>query len=190
MNAGELHRLARILREIAQITTGNPGERPPAPSTVAIVEDVSEHPRAAITDIAERTGVAQSLVSRTVDRLVRLGVLLVSADLADRRRTLVSVDPRTLSQDFAHRGDRPISDALSHVTPGLSDDQRSRIEAALDLLGAELLGAPERNAPFDPNRAVDLASPAPGNVPWTRATSGHHFGPQSIVAWGCSAVRA
>ena len=79
MNAGQLHRLARVLREIAQVATANEGERPVAASTVAIVEDVTDHPQSPITEIAHRTGLAQSLVSRTVDRLQARGVLTVGA---------------------------------------------------------------------------------------------------------------
>src|SRR5581483_9660519 len=93
-NAGDLHRLARLLREVAQAATANAGERPPAASTVAIVEDVAEHPDAPIKDIVARTGLAQSLVSRTVDQLQRRGVLKVARDPADGRRSLVRINPR------------------------------------------------------------------------------------------------
>jgi len=139
VNAGQLHRLARLLREIAQAATANEGERPVAASTVAIVEDVNDHPHSPITAIAQRTGLAQSLVSRTVDRLQTLGVLTVGHDPADGRRTLVSVDPQTRQVDFAGRADRPIADAIGQVA-GVSGEQQRRIEAALEVLGDELLG--------------------------------------------------
>jgi DNA-binding MarR family transcriptional regulator len=138
VNAGQLHRLARVLREIAQAATANEGERPVAASTVAIVEDVTDHPQSPITEIAQRTGLAQSLVSRTVDRLQALGVLTVGHDPADGRRTLVSVDPRTRHLDFAERAERPIADAIREVA-GVSGDQQRRIEAALAVLRDELL---------------------------------------------------
>lgn len=139
MNAGELHRLARVLREIAQAATANAGERPVAASTVAIVEDVSDHPQSPITEIARRTGLAQSLVSRTVDRLQTHGVLTAGRDPADGRRTLVSVDPRTRHLDFADRAGRPIADAIGQVVTGVSGEQQERIAAALEVLAAELL---------------------------------------------------
>ena len=142
MNAGQLHRLARVLREIAQAATANQGERPVAASTVAIVEDVTDHPRSPITRIAQRTGLAQSLVSRTVDRLQALGVLAAGRDPSDGRRTLVSVDPRTSRLDFAGRAERPIGDAIRQVVPGLDGERRRRIEAALDALADELLDHP------------------------------------------------
>lgn len=127
-----------MLREIAQLATANEGERPVAASTVAIVEDVTDHPRSPITRIAQRTGLAQSLVSRTVDRLQAHGVLTVERDPADGRRTLVSVDPKTRRLDFSQRAERPIADAIRQLT-GVSGEQRLRVEAALEVLGEELL---------------------------------------------------
>lgn len=128
-----------MLREIAQAATANVGERPVAASTVAIVEDVSDHPQSPITEIARRTGLAQSLVSRTVDRLQTHGVLTAGRDPADGRRTLVSVDPRTRHLDFADRAGRPIADAIRQVVTGVSSEQQERIAAALEVLAAELL---------------------------------------------------
>jgi len=138
VNAGQLHRLARVLREIAQAATANQGERPVAASTVAIVEDVTDHPRSPITRIAQRTGLAQSLVSRTVDRLQERGVLTVEHDPDDGRRTLVSVDPKTRRLDFSERAERPIGDAIRQLT-GASGAQQRRVEAALKVLAEELL---------------------------------------------------
>jgi DNA-binding MarR family transcriptional regulator len=146
MNAGQLHRLARVLREIAQAATANEGERPVAASTVAIVEDVTEHPHSPITEIARRTGLAQSLVSRTVDRLHAAGILTAGHDPADGRRTLVNVTPEARHRDFAQRAERPISQAIRQVVVGMSSEQQHRIEAALEILAGELLdrspGAP------------------------------------------------
>lgn len=139
MTAGDLHRLARLLREIAQLATADPGERAPAASTLAVVEDVAEHPRAAITDIVARSGLAQSMVSRTVDQLQRRGVLLVTRDPADGRRSLVEIDPKMRTEQFAKRGARPVSAALRRRLPKLTTEQRHRVQAALDILASELL---------------------------------------------------
>lgn len=144
MNAGQLHRLARVLREIAQAATANEGEKPVAASTVAIVEDVTDHPHSPITEIARRTGLAQSLVSRTVDRLHAAGILTAGHDPADGRRTLVSVTPEARHRDFAQRAERPISDTICQVVPGMSSEQQHRVEAALDVLAGELLGRSAR----------------------------------------------
>jgi DNA-binding MarR family transcriptional regulator len=153
VNAGQLHRLARVLREIAQAATANEGERPVAASTVAIVEDVTSHPRSPITEIARRTGLAQSLVSRTVDRLQALGVFRVGHDPADGRRTLVSVDPRTRHGDFAERAERPIEDAVRQAVPGVNDAQLREIEAALEILGTMLLDSSPEARPAAAGRA-------------------------------------
>ena len=139
MNAGQLHRLARVLREIAQVATANDGERPVAASTVAIVEDVTSHPRSPIVEIVRRTGLAQSLVSRTVERLQARGVFTAGRDPDDGRRTLVSVDPHIRHVDFAARAERPVAGAIRQVIAGVSDERVRDIEAALDILGAELL---------------------------------------------------
>lgn len=129
-----------MLREVAQAATANEGERPVAASTVAIVEDVTDHPHSPITEIARRTGLAQSLVSRTVDRLHGAGILTAGHDPADGRRTLVSVTPEARHRDFAQRAERPISDAIRQVVPGMSSEQQHRVEAALEVLAGELLG--------------------------------------------------
>jgi DNA-binding MarR family transcriptional regulator len=139
MNAGQLHRLARVLRQIAQAATANEGERPVAASTVAIVEDVTEHPHSPITEIARRTGLAQSLISRTVDRLQAAGILATGRDPGDGRRTLVSVTAEARHRDFADRAERPISEAIGQVVAGMSSEQQHRVEAALEVLAGELL---------------------------------------------------
>ena len=160
VNAGQLHRLPRLLRQVAQLATENAGDRPIAASTLAVVEDVSEHPDASIVDIVGRTGLAQSLVSRTVEQLRQKGVLIVAPDTADGRRTLVRVDPKIRSEEFLQRGARPISAAISRVHPGLSADQRSRVEAALDVLAGELLDTPaEPPAPCKDERPLGPGAP-------------------------------
>lgn len=171
MNAGQLHRLARVLRHIAQAATANAGERPVAASTVAIVEDVTGNPQSPITEIAHRTGLAQSLVSRTVERLQTLGVLTVGHDPADGRRTLVSVSPQTRRLDFAERAERPITDAIRQVA-GVSGEQQRRIEAALAVLGDELL---ERSPGYPPARpAGRRRAQQPGRQPMhPQGTPGH-----------------
>jgi DNA-binding MarR family transcriptional regulator len=168
VNAGQLHRLARVLREIAQVATANKGERPVAASTVAIVEDVTEHPQSPITEIAHRTGLAQSLVSRTVERLQTLGVLTVGHDPADGRRTLVSVDPQTRHLDFADRAERPIAEAIGQVA-GVSGEQQRRVEAALEVL-ADLLDRSPGPPPTRPAGRPQAAETGPARP---QRSSGH-----------------
>jgi DNA-binding MarR family transcriptional regulator len=176
MNAGQLHRLARVLREIAQVATANEGERPVAASTVAIVEDVTDHPHSPITEIAHRTGLAQSLVSRTVERLQTLGVFTVGHDPADGRRTLVSVDPQTRHLDFAGRAERPIAEAIRQVA-GVSSEEQRRIEEVLEVLADELLDRSPGPPPARP--AGQRRAQKPG--PTRPQRSSHHPATRAAV---------
>jgi hypothetical protein len=51
----------------------------------------------------------------------------------------VSVDPQIRHLDFADRAERPIGDAIRQVVAGVSGEQQRRIEAALEVLGDQLL---------------------------------------------------
>jgi DNA-binding MarR family transcriptional regulator len=139
MNAGELHRLARVLLNIAVAATANPGERPVSASTIAIVEDVCEHASSSISQIAERTGLAQSLVSGTVARLSKAGVFIVEQDSTDRRRVLVNMSPQRRAEDFTERGARDIEAAIRQAIPSVTDARVARIESALDRLAKDIL---------------------------------------------------
>lgn len=139
VNAGELHRLARVLLDIAVAATANPGERPVSASTIAIVEDVGEHPSSSISQIVERTGLAQSLVSGTVARLSKAAVFIVEQDSTDRRRVLVKMNPQRQAEDFTERGARAIAGAIREAVPDVTDARVARIESALDRLAKDLL---------------------------------------------------
>jgi len=58
-----------------------------------IFVDVAYHPNSSISEITERTGFPQSLVSTMVARLRDLGLLESEQDPRDRRRTLVRTTP-------------------------------------------------------------------------------------------------
>lgn len=139
VNAGELHRLVRALQDIAVAATANPGERPVSASMIAIVVDVREHPSSSISQIVERTGLAQSLVSGTVARLGTAGVFIVEQDSTDRRRVLVKMNPQRQVEDFTERGSRAIADAIREAVPDATDARVARIDSALDRLAKDLL---------------------------------------------------
>ncbi len=140
MNAGQLHRVARRLREIAITATAQPGEQPVSAGDLAIVEDVADHDGSSIGEIARRTGLAQSLVSKTVAAMRDAGVLVTAADPADARRVLIGVDPETRAELFRSRAVRPIEPALRDHLPGASDHELAQIAELLDELGGLLLG--------------------------------------------------
>lgn len=138
MNAGELHQLARLLREAALAATANRGERGVPLSHLAIVEYVATHDRASVGETAERTGLAQSLVSRTVASLREAGLLRTEPDPADARRVRISIDPRARRM-LRSRGARPVAPALRAVRPESSSADLRRAEKLLDELAALLL---------------------------------------------------
>ena len=142
MDAGQLHRLARVLREIALTATADPGDAAVSANVVAIAEDIARHPGTSIGEIARRTRVAQSQVSTTVSAMSDQGFVALSPDPADRRRVQVRIDTAARSQVLRARGRRPITDALAAV--GAEDGtkrtpaQLRRIERLLDELAAAL----------------------------------------------------
>lgn len=141
MDAGQLHRLARQLRAIAVAATADdPDESAAAsPSMIAVVEDIADHPGSSITDVATRTGLAQSMVSKTVAGLRDYGLVTTSTDPADRRRTVVVISDQVRGTVLQPRGRRSIDDALRSAHPGLTVDQRRELSEHLDRV-ADLLG--------------------------------------------------
>lgn len=140
MNAGDLHRLARVMREIALTATADPGERRLSPGLLAIVEDVSHNDETSISEIAGRTGLAQSLVSKVVAELRDADVFVTRPDPADGRRVLVTIPEAMRQGVFASRGARPIDAAIRASLPDASDADVARIVRLLDEL-ADRLGA-------------------------------------------------
>ncbi|MGW6333907.1 MarR family transcriptional regulator [Nocardia rhamnosiphila] len=141
MDAASLHLVARRLRAIAFVATGNTGRRRIPPSEYAVLEDVALHPGSSIRDITERTAVAQSLVSRIVARFRDQRLLTTAPDPGDARRVLVTVEPGVVEEVFRARGRAPIDLALGSELPHLSPDRRRRMIELLDELG-ELINAP------------------------------------------------
>lgn len=140
MNAGELHRLARLLREVATTASADPGEERVSAGVLAIVEDVAHHGGTTVGQIAARTGLAQSLVSTTVAELRDAGVLTTSTDQRDRRRVLVTVDPAARTDLLRARGGRPVAPALRELVPGASARELAHVEQLLEELAQRLLG--------------------------------------------------
>jgi DNA-binding MarR family transcriptional regulator len=133
-----LHRLARVLREVALEAATDEGEQTSL-SEAAVVEDVAAHPGTSIGEIATRTGYAQSLVSRHVAELRDAGVLSTVVDPQDRRRQQVTLDPRARTGFLVERGSRPLHDALRARFPDLTRREVDSIIAGLDKVAGVLL---------------------------------------------------
>lgn len=144
----EMFLLGRKLMQVAEEALPRKGQAPT--STRLVLIDVVYHPGSSITEITERTGFPQSLVSMAVAKLRELGVVDSAPDPMDRRRTLVRATPalKTFRERLGHV---PIDDILAKEL-GV-DDQRALSEAlgALDLLARlfipEVLAAATPAAP-------------------------------------------
>lgn len=135
VDAAGLFLLSRRLMQIAESVLP---ELRAATSLRFVALDVGYHPNSSISEITERTGLPQSLVSMSVAKLRDLGVVQTEPDPADRRRTLVQ--PTEVMETRAQRaGGTSIEAALSEA---LAVDDHSEVAdalSALDLLARLLV---------------------------------------------------
>jgi DNA-binding MarR family transcriptional regulator len=134
MDGGQLHRLGRRLIELSRQATGEPGDLTLTPGEADVLEDVIMHPDSSVSDIARRTGFAQSHVSVSVARLTERVLVTTASDPADGRRTRVRVGVDALAA-ITRRADRSVDDVLGQAV------DRARADEVSTLLGrlAELL---------------------------------------------------
>jgi DNA-binding MarR family transcriptional regulator len=124
-------------RRLMQLAEGAlPGGKRTTSARLVFV-DVAYHPNSSITEITERTGFPQSLVSTAVGRLRELGLLESSPDPLDRRRTLVRTTP-ALKAVQGRLGSVPIDDILIKELAVEDREQLPNVVAALDLLSSLL----------------------------------------------------
>jgi DNA-binding MarR family transcriptional regulator len=138
MNAAELYMLGRKLMKIADGALPMPdGNRPPTTLRMVVL-DVVENPGSSIGEITERTGFPQSLVSMSVKRLRKYGVLETYADSEDGRRTLV----RVVEEFAAMRATQPmppVDDQLAEAIGPATTEELQQIQAALEVLAQRLI---------------------------------------------------
>lgn len=139
MDAGQLHRIARILREVAAHAAAGPDERPVSAGDLAVTSDVAEHPGTSVGQISRRTGLAQSLVSKTVATMRDAGVFATADDPDDGRRLLIRLSSSGQAEALRGRAVQPIRTALAEVLPNSSEVELTRVEKLLDGLGRHLL---------------------------------------------------
>ncbi len=102
-----------------------------------VMRDVLAHPGSSISDITARTGLPQSHVSESVNKLRVKGIAEINADPADRRRTLVRLSARHLDQ-VARYSTRHADDLLRIALSYLPDDSAQQVIAVLTDLGRRL----------------------------------------------------
>ncbi|MGH9170863.1 MAG: MarR family winged helix-turn-helix transcriptional regulator [Acidimicrobiales bacterium] len=122
--------LGRRLMSIAEGAL--PGGKGPTSMRLVFV-DVAYHPGSSITEITERAGFPQSLVSNAVARLREIGLLESGPDPLDRRRTLVRTTP-ALGPISRRLEAVSIDDILAAELAAEDQEQIADAMAALDLL--------------------------------------------------------
>jgi DNA-binding MarR family transcriptional regulator len=110
----------------------------PLPAGALIVmRDVLANPDSSITDITARTRLPQSYVSESVNKLRVKGLAEITADPADRRRTLVKLTAAHLERVARHSA-RRADDLLREALSDLSDDSAREVIAMLTDLARRL----------------------------------------------------
>jgi DNA-binding MarR family transcriptional regulator len=112
-----------------------------------VMRDVLASPGSSITDITTRTGLPQSYVSESVNKLRVKGLVEITADPVDRRRTLVRLTAAHLDQVARHSA-RNADDVLRGALGEMDEARAQKVIALLtDLahrLRTEALGPPVR----------------------------------------------
>jgi DNA-binding MarR family transcriptional regulator len=121
-----------------------------------VMRDVLTHPGSSISDITARTGLPQSHVSESVNKLRVKGIAEINADPADRRRTLVRLTA-TRQDQVARHSARNADDLLRLTLGDLTDENAHQIIATLNDLARRLHiepGVPTspKSVPFAPVR--------------------------------------
>jgi DNA-binding MarR family transcriptional regulator len=146
VDALELIMLGRQLVKIGEEAMRG-GQAPPLPpGHVLVLRDVLTHPDSPVTDITARTGLAQSIVSKAIARFRAEGMVEISGDPADGRRTLARVSSqhrRTVARKGAVPADSALAAALGDTDPAAT----AEIVAVLDALASRL-------RPADPGQAA------------------------------------
>ena len=131
-------------------------------SVRSILIDVFEHENSTIGEIADRTGFPQSHVSAAVARLREGGVLLVTSDPGDRRRTRVRTSPE-IPRRAAEHASAHIDGALAAALGTEDHGQVAEAAAALELLARRLIpnGIPDTcSAPGETTPSYTLSPPS------------------------------
>jgi DNA-binding MarR family transcriptional regulator len=112
-----------------------------------VMRDVLASPGSSITDITVRTGLPQSYVSESVNKLRVKGIAEITADPVDRRRTLVRLAAAHLEQvahNSARNADVILRSALGDVTDAEADQTIAILSELASRLRTEALAPTAR----------------------------------------------
>jgi DNA-binding MarR family transcriptional regulator len=137
MRLDELHRLGRVLQDIALAEMSSGNRAGMSPAELVVVRDLFQQSPSTISEISSRTGFAHSRVSTAVASLRDRGWVATSTDPADRRRTLVTL-AQTVREGAAtvraRDADRALAEALAVHPPA----RRAELVRALEEIGQAL----------------------------------------------------
>jgi MarR family 2-MHQ and catechol resistance regulon transcriptional repressor len=93
MNLSELRRLGRALSNAALASMHSSVDNSLTGTEIAVLDCIRVQDGLTVGEIARRSGFAQSRVSAVVAELAGRGLLVISTDPQDRRRSLVEATP-------------------------------------------------------------------------------------------------
>ena len=138
INLGDIHYLARCLREHALAASVPVLDPPLVASEITVLDYLFRYPEGArIGDIARGTLLAQSRVSTVVTRLKNRGWITTRVPPEDARSTVVAVHPEVIAgtQRFLQED---ASALIERMLPGASQSERSAVIRGLSILVREL----------------------------------------------------
>ena len=125
-------RMARLLRQQDQSGFG--------PTLIAALSTISKDGPITLGELAAREQVAPPTITKVVEKLMANGLVERTADATDRRVSRVAVTRKGAKQLDVYRTRR--TEWLADRLHSLTDDERERLEAALDVL-EKIIEVPE-----------------------------------------------
>jgi DNA-binding MarR family transcriptional regulator len=117
-------RMARLLRQQDQSGFG--------PTLIAALSTISKDGPITLGELAAREQVAPPTITKVVEKLMASGLVERTADASDRRVSRVAVTRKGARQLDVYRTRR--TEWLADRLHSLTDDERQRLDAALDVL--------------------------------------------------------
>jgi hypothetical protein len=135
--ASELFLLGRKLMKLGEQAIPPSSRAPEGVSTSVrlVMADIAYHPGSSVSEITERTGFPQSLVSLSVATLRDFGAVVTEPDPADRRRTLVRPAEGVVRSGGTQHSAVPVDETIAKAIGAGAQDRLPEALAALEVLG-------------------------------------------------------